>query len=143
MSVAFSIVVAVGMVLAVLMMLRSGRLREKYAILWLVVGGLTIILGLFPSLLDWAASLVGIKVPSNLLFALSIVLLVGVGLHVSRELTVLEEETRTLAEEVAILRQSVDVLRNATVASGEISQKPAAVPQTARPIASEEVDSDD
>ena len=95
------------MVLAVLMMLRVGKLREKYAILWLVVGGLTIVLGLFPSLLDLAASAVGVRVPANLLFALSIVLLVGVGLHVSRELTILEDETRILAEEVAILRSSI------------------------------------
>lgn len=95
------------MVLAVLLMLRVGKLREKYAVLWLVVGGLTIVLGLFPSLLDFAASAVGVRVPANLLFALSIVLLVGVGLHVSRELTILEDETRILAEEVAILRSSI------------------------------------
>lgn len=95
------------MVLAVLLMLRVGKLREKYAVLWLVVGGLTIVLGLFPSMLDFAASVVGVRVPANLLFALSIVLLVGVGLHVSRELTILEDETRILAEEVALLRSSV------------------------------------
>jgi hypothetical protein len=106
-SVAFSLVTSIGMVLAVLLMLRVGKLREKYAVLWLVVGGLTIVLGLFPSMLDFAASMVGVRVPANLLFALSIVLLVGVGLHVSRELTILEDETRILAEEVAILRSSV------------------------------------
>lgn len=107
MSVAFSLVTSIGMVLAVLLMLRVGKLREKYAVLWLVVGGLTIVLGLFPSMLDFAASAVGVRVPANLLFALSIVLLVGVGLHVSRELTILEDETRILAEEVAILRSSI------------------------------------
>lgn len=107
MSVAFSLVTSIGMVLAVLLMLRVGKLREKYAVLWLVVGGLTIVLGIFPNLLDFAASAVGVRVPSNLLFALSIVLLLGVALHVSRELTILEDETRILAEEVAILRSSV------------------------------------
>ncbi|MDR6268567.1 hypothetical protein JOE69_000805 [Arthrobacter russicus] len=100
--------ISIGMVLVVLLLLRRGKLREKYAILWLVVGILTIILGFFPSLLDWVASLVGVQIPANLLFALSIVLLVGVGLHVSRELTILEDETRALAEEVAILRAAVE-----------------------------------
>lgn len=99
------------MVSVVLVMLRNGRLREKYAILWLVIGGLTIILGLFPRLLNWAASVVGIVVPANLLFSLSILLLVGVSLHVSRELTILEDETRILAEEVAILRAGVEHLQ--------------------------------
>lgn len=110
MSVASALVIAVVMVIAVLQMLRQGRLREKYTVLWLVVGGLTIVLGLFPGLLDWAASVAGIRVPANLLFALAIVLLVGVGLHVSRELTILEDETRILAEEVSILRGAVEAL---------------------------------
>lgn len=108
MSVAVSLVLSISMVVIVLIMLRNGRLREKYAILWLVIGGLTIILGFFPRLLNWAASLVGVVVPANLLFAMSILLLVGVSLHVSRELTILEDETRILAEEVAILRASVE-----------------------------------
>jgi hypothetical protein len=111
MNVAGSLILAIVMVSVVLVMLRNGRLREKYAILWLVIGGLTIILGLFPRLLNWAASVVGIVVPANLLFSLSILLLVGVSLHVSRELTILEDETRILAEEVAILRVGVDQLQ--------------------------------
>jgi hypothetical protein len=123
MSVASSLVIAIVMVLAVLQMLRRGKLREKYTVLWLIVGGLTIILGVFPQLLDWAASLVGIRVPANLLFALAIVLLVGVSLHVSRELTILEDETRILAEEVAILRASVESLHYA-------AESPAAVTST-------------
>lgn len=105
------------MVVVVLVMLRNGRLREKYAILWLFIGGLSIILGFFPRLLRWAATLVGVVVPSNLLFALSILLLVGVSLHVSRELTILEDETRILAEEVAILRSSVERLQHESTAA--------------------------
>lgn len=112
MSVAFSLFSSILIVAVVLVMLRNGKLREKYAILWLVIGGLTIILALFPRLLEFAADVVGVIVPSNLLFALSILLLVGVSLHVSRELTILEDETRILAEEVSILRSAVDELRH-------------------------------
>lgn len=111
MNVAGSLILAIIMVAVVLVMLRNGRLREKYAILWLIIGGLTIILGIFPRLLNWAASVVGVVVPANLLFSLSILLLVGVSLHVSRELTILEDETRILAEEVAILRATFERLQ--------------------------------
>lgn len=121
MSVASTLVFAIVMVLAVLQMLRRGKLREKYTVLWLVVGGLTIVLGIFPQLLDWSASLVGVRVPSNLLFALAIVLLVGVGLHVSRELTILEDETRILAEEVSILRSGLESLQSKQRAEAEIT----------------------
>ena len=74
MNVAGSLIFSIVMVAVVLIMLRNGRLREKYAILWLVIGTLTIILGIFPRLLNWAAALVGVVVPSNLLFALAILL---------------------------------------------------------------------
>ena len=135
MNVASALVIAIVMVLVVLQMLRRGKLREKYTVLWLVVGGLAIVLGLFPQLLDWAATLVGIRVPANLLFALAIVLLVGVSLHVSRELTILEDETRILAEEVSILRASVEALERVAVptpAKKHLDDDPAALGQPIR-----------
>ena len=110
MSVVFSLCSSILIVLVVLMMLRNGKLSEKYAVLWLVIGSLTIVLAVFPRLLELAADAVGVIVPANLLFALSILLLVGVALHVSRELTILEDETRILAEEVAILRAAIEGL---------------------------------
>ncbi|GAB4099809.1 DUF2304 domain-containing protein [Sinomonas halotolerans] len=119
--IAIALVLSVAMLLVVLAMLRAGRLREKYAVLWLVIGSLTVVLGLFPNLLAWTARVIGVQVPSNLLFALSIVLLAGVSLHVSRELTVLEDETRILAEEVAILRASVERLEAAAAREPSVS----------------------
>lgn len=92
----------------VLEMLRRKKLREKYAIWWLVVGVATLVLAAFPHLLGLVAELVGIQLPSNLLFILSILMLLGVCLHLSWEISVVEEETRTLAEEVAILRAQLD-----------------------------------
>ncbi|MGK3957257.1 DUF2304 domain-containing protein [Arthrobacter sp. R4] len=96
-------------------MLRRKKLREKYAALWIVVGLGTLILAAFPSLLTIVAELVGVQLPSNLLFIISILLLLGVCLHLSWEISVVEDETRTLAEEVAILRAQVEEMsaRNA------------------------------
>lgn len=106
-------VLALAIVVFVLEMLRRKKFREKYATLWLVVGALTVVLAAFPRLLNIASELVGVQLPSNLLFILSILLLLGVCLHLSWELSVLEDETRTLAEEVAILRTQIeDVAKN-------------------------------
>jgi hypothetical protein len=89
-------------------MLRRKKLREKYAALWLIVGVGTLVLAAFPSLLTIVAQLVGVQLPSNLLFIISTLLLLGVSLHLSWEISVVEDETRTLAEEVAILRAMVE-----------------------------------
>lgn len=100
--------VALAIVGVVFEMLRRKKLREKYAALWILVGIGTLILAAFPSLLTIVAERVGVQLPSNLLFIISILLLLGVCLHLSWELSAVEDETRTLAEEVAILRTMVE-----------------------------------
>ncbi len=103
---------ALAIVALVIEMLRRKKLREKYAVLWLVVGVATLVLAAFPRLLNIVAEYVGVQVPSNLLFAMSILMLLGVCLHLSWEISVVEDETRTLAEEVAILRTQLEALED-------------------------------
>ncbi len=85
-------------------MLRRQRLREKYAVIWVVVVGATLVLAIFPDLLTLAADALGVKVPANLLFFGAIMLLLFISIQLSYEIGRLEERTRTLAEEVALLR---------------------------------------
>jgi hypothetical protein len=85
-------------------MLRRRQLREKYALLWVGVALVTIVVALVPGALTWASDLVGVEVPANLLFFLASMLLLLVSIQHSYELGRLEERNRTLAEEVALLR---------------------------------------
>lgn len=111
MIVVFGILLAVLMLSVVMWLLLTRRLREKYAVLWLVIGIVVLILGLFPQLLLGLTSVLGVQVPANLLFALAIVLLLGVTLHLSWELSQAEDEIRRTAEESAILRAQLDRLQ--------------------------------
>lgn len=106
-AVVAAIVFAFAVLLFIVSMLLRRRLREKYATLWLVIGIAILVLSVFPGLLFGLADLLGVAVPSNLIFALAIVLLVGVALHLSWELSLAEDEVRRVAEDVAILRADV------------------------------------
>lgn len=99
-----AILFVAAVVIFVIEMLRRQKIREKYAVLWIVIGIATLILAAFPDLLTWAARIVGVQIPSNLLFAIALILLLGVTLHLSREVSASEDEIRALAEEIAILR---------------------------------------
>ncbi len=92
-------------------LLRRRQLSEKYAVLWLVVGVLLLVLTIFPRLLSSVSRAVGIAIPTNLLFFVGIVFLIGVCLHLSWEMSRLENETRKLAEDLAILRLELLELR--------------------------------
>lgn len=89
--------------LGVIEMLRRRRLRERHAVLWIVAGVFALIVGIFPVTLSWAAALLGISVPTNLIFFVTIAILFFVCLQHSSELTQLESKTRTLAERQALL----------------------------------------
>ncbi|MDR2294948.1 MAG: DUF2304 domain-containing protein [Microbacterium sp.] len=104
------IVLGALMIIVVFAMLLTRRLREKYAALWLLIGVVILVLGIFPGLLNALTALVGVVLPANLLFALAILLLLGVTLHLSWEQSQAENELRRAAEELAILRADNEAL---------------------------------
>lgn len=107
----FGVAAAVAILVVVIEMLRRRRLRERHAVWWFIAGVLALVAGVFPATLTWAANLVGIAVPTNLVFFVSIAILFFVCLQHSSELTKLESKTRTLAERIAIMELE---LKNST-----------------------------
>ena len=95
----------------VFVLLRRGVLREKYAVLWLLVSGVAFLFAVIPGALRWVSDLLGIETPSNLLFFITVVLLVLVSVQLSYELSRHEMRIRRLAEEVALLNDEVRELR--------------------------------
>ncbi|WP_454169897.1 DUF2304 domain-containing protein [Microbacterium paulum] len=108
---------AVAILALIFRLLLTRRLREKYALLWLVIGLAMLVLTVFPSLLGRLSDLLGVEVPANLLFILALALLIAVALHQSWELSTAEEEIRRVAEEVAILRADVERLEDARLSA--------------------------
>jgi hypothetical protein len=99
-----TVVAGLAVLAFILELLRRRQLQEKYAILWLVVGIVTVPLAVFPKLIDRAADLIGIANGVSLALFLGVVFLLIVCIHLSWEVSRLEEETRTLAEEIALMR---------------------------------------
>ena len=105
-----SVIVALAALVLVVELLRRRRLREKYAVIWVVISIGTVVVAFFPGILSGIAGLVGIQTPSNLLFFSSVVILFAVSLQLSREVGLLEEQSRRLAEEVGAAKMRLDAL---------------------------------
>lgn len=135
-----ALVGALAVLVLIVELLRRRQLKEKYAVLWLVVGSGTTLLAIFPSLLSATADLVGVQVPANLLFFAALLLLLGVCVHLSWELSRVEDETRILAEEVALLR--MDLERPRPAEPRPVQSRPAqSRPVQSRPVQSRPVQS--
>jgi len=102
---------AIVVLVFILDLLRRGVLREKYAVLWIFVSGVAIIFALFPATLEWITQRAGVNYQSNMIFFLTIMLLVLVSVHLSYELSRHEARIRRLAEEVALLDEEVGRIR--------------------------------
>lgn len=92
-------------------LLRRGALREKYAVLWLFFSGAALFFAIVPGALDWVTMKLGVATPANLLFFVTVVLLVLVSVQLSYELSRHEMRIRRLAEETALLHQEIKELR--------------------------------
>ncbi len=91
-------------------LLRRRRLREKFAVLWLVVGVGVLVFSVVPGLLFWLARILGIAAPINLVFFVAALVLLVVSVQLSAEISTLEDENRVLAEEIGVLRLRVERL---------------------------------
>ncbi len=110
-----SVIVALAALVLVFELLRRRRLREKYAVIWVLISLATLVVAVFPELLRGVAELVGIATPSNLLFFGSLITLFAVSLQLSREVGLLEEQSRRIAEEIGTLKMKVDALERAAL----------------------------
>ena len=121
----FALGLCAVVVVLLFFLLRTRRIREKYAGIWIALALAVVVLAVFPGLAVWIAGVVGVATPVNLLFAVAFVVLLAVCIQLSSEVSNLEEETRVLAEEVALLRLDVRTLREAASASAPPPSPPA------------------
>jgi hypothetical protein len=105
----FTAIVGLALLAVFFEMLRRRQLREKYAVLWIIVGiGVVIPLAVYPQALDFVTDTIGVKSGASLVLFLGLVLVLLICTHLSWEVSQLEEETRTLAEEIALIRTQLE-----------------------------------
>ena len=104
-------VASILLLLIVFELIRSRRLRERYALLWLATGLVLLVLSLWRGGLNTIAGWLGVSgYPPAILFAAAIMFVIAVLLHYSTVLSQLTDDNVLLAQEVALLRARVDAL---------------------------------
>ena len=113
-SVRTSIAAAIAsllLILIVLELIRGRRLKERYALLWLVTGIVLLVLSTWRGGLNTIAGWFGVATyPPAILFAVATLFIIIVLLHYSTVLSQLDDQNTLLAQEVALLRERVDEL---------------------------------
>jgi len=95
---------SVLLVLVVFELMRSRRLRERYALLWLVTGFVLVALSAWRGGLNTIAGWLGVRgYPPAVLFAVGLLFVILVLLHYSTVISRLSDQNVILAQRLALL----------------------------------------
>jgi hypothetical protein len=100
---------ALLLLLVVFELIRSRRLRERYALLWLLTGVVLLALSLWRGGLNTIAGWFGISgYPPAILFAVGILFILLVLLHYSTVISRLSDQSTILAQRLALLEERLE-----------------------------------
>ena len=104
----FATVAAVVLLLVVFELIRSRRLRERYALLWLATGLVLVALSAWRGGLNTIAGWLGVRgYPPAVLFAVGLLFVILVLLHYSTVISRLADQNTVLAQRLALLEARV------------------------------------
>jgi hypothetical protein len=97
-------IVSIAMLLVVFELIRSRRLRERYALLWLATGIVLVVLSAWRGGLNTIAGWFGVRgYPPAVLFAVGLLFVIVVLLHYSTVISRLVDQNTILAQRLALL----------------------------------------
>jgi hypothetical protein len=100
---------SLALVLVVLELIRKHKLRERYALLWLLTGLVLTGLSLWRDGLNTIAGWLGVRsYPPAVLFAVAILFILAVLLHYSTVISRLTDQNVLLAQRLALLEQELN-----------------------------------
>ncbi len=100
-----AIVATVGLLLVVLELVRSRRLLERYALLWLFSALVLLGLAIWRDLLATIAGAIGVAYPPNALFVIAFGFILVLLLHFSLAVSRLADQSKVLAQRLALLEE--------------------------------------
>ena len=97
-----------GLLVIVFELIRSRRLRERYALLWLLTGLVMLALSLWRGGLNTIAGWAGVhSYPPAVLFAVAALFVIVVLLHYSTVISKLADQNTILAQRLALLEREL------------------------------------
>jgi hypothetical protein len=101
----FASIAAALFLLVIFELIRSRRLQERYALLWLITGGVILILSVWRDALRLVSEQIGIAYPPSALFIVGFLFILVVLLHYSTVISELAEKNVRLAQDIALVEE--------------------------------------
>lgn len=103
-----AIIVNILFLLYIARLIIKGKLREEYAILWVICTVFLVIFSFWTDGLVLLSQLTGVALPSNLVFTGFIFAMLVYLLHLSVVASKLHNNNKKLAQEISLLKEQLD-----------------------------------
>jgi hypothetical protein len=104
---AVAIVGSLALLFFIIILIKKGRLKEGYSIVWFIVTLSMVVLSIFEGFLDYLAKIVGITYVPAMLFLIMVLGLFLLSIHFSLLFSRYDKKIRALAQEYAMLKTSL------------------------------------
>jgi hypothetical protein len=101
----FAALASVCLLGIVIELIRTRRLRERYALLWLATAGVILVFAAWRSGLHDLSRALGVAYPPNALFVLAILFMLILLLHFSTVISKLSDRSTALTQRLALLEE--------------------------------------
>lgn len=111
MSIKIQIIILIAILLALLClgnMIRKKKVDLRYALPWILVGFVMLVLDVFPQLLGKMATFLGFKLPINMLFFLGFCFALLILFIQTVTISNLSEKVKKLTQEEALMNKTVE-----------------------------------
>ncbi|OFX79200.1 MAG: hypothetical protein A2X12_01955 [Bacteroidetes bacterium GWE2_29_8] len=103
-----SIIISLSFLFYISRLIIKGKLREEYAIVWIISTFVFIFFSFWRSGLDVVSKLMGIYSPPNLVFMGAIIMILIYLLHLSIVNSKLTKQNKIIAQELALLKKKLE-----------------------------------
>ena len=103
----------------VINLVRTRKLKEQYALLWLLMAGLLVATPMSIDLFNALARAVGVDYPPALLFTLALMVFLMIFLQFSLSISRFSEQIKTLTQELALSNERIRVLEERLAERGD------------------------
>ena len=104
----FAIIASFLIMAIVVDLVRRRKLREEYSWLWLITGGVIILLVIWYDLLVLLTRLIGAIAPTTTLFIFGLLFLMVISLHYSIQISKLSQQVKEIAQQLTLLKGKVE-----------------------------------
>ena len=108
----FALMAGVMLLLFILELVRKRKIKEEYSWLWLLVGGLILVLVVWYDLLLFVNRLIGSETPITTFFLFGFLFLMLINIHYSVRISSLTEQVKKMAQKIGLLSKEIEDIKS-------------------------------